>query len=62
MIAEQATQAQRDSGETTRQQAIFSLTMLEWKRIIEVYGITKPVIIPTRPMEQVQITSTGWYA
>lgn len=36
--------------------------MYEWKRIIEVYSITKSVIIPTRPKEEINITATGWYA
>ncbi|KAI5844798.1 Nse4 C-terminal-domain-containing protein [Tricharina praecox] len=60
--ATEATPAQRESGEVSRKQSIFSLTMYEWKRIIEVYSITKSVIIPTRPKEEINITATGWYA
>jgi len=60
MIADPADDKQRNEDDIKRKQMIFSITMWEWKELIEVFDI-KESIIPTREKEAANIGATGWY-
>lgn len=59
-LTEVATAEQVASGEAVRRQTIMSMTMWEWKQIVETFDI-KQSIIPTREKENVTIGANGWY-
>jgi hypothetical protein len=59
-LTEVATAEQVASGEAVRRQIIMSMTMWEWKQIVETFDI-KQSIIPTREKENVTIGASAWY-
>ena len=59
-VSEPATDVEIKAGDAKRTQMIFSLTMWEWKQIIDVFEIKK-CIIPHREKKKT-VTATGWYA
>lgn len=59
-LSEPADQAKKDAGKAPLRQMIFSITMYDWKRTIETFGIKKS-IIPTRQKEVLTLGATGWY-
>jgi hypothetical protein len=60
VIADPVDDNQRKDDSIKRKQMIFSITMWEWKELIEVFEI-KESIIPTREKEAASISATGWY-